>query len=113
MKQLMMMALMMCSTLAYSQESEWVPGKSNDIDLKLENIYKFGKQHRTGNHLIIIGGLLTGIGSITLYNSLSNKELYGKQDNPNIYKTIVGLGSVLSVTGFIINIDSFKHLRKL
>jgi hypothetical protein len=74
-------------------------------------IHKFGKQHRTGNHLIIIGGLLTGIGSITLYNSLSNKELYGKQDNPNIYKTIIGLGSGLLVTGFIINIDSFRHLK--
>jgi len=111
--------------LSFNLSAQWKPSVSHDYHKSSQSvpfkdipqseinlgIHKFGNQHRTGNHLIIIGGLLTGIGSITLYNSLSNKELYGKQDNPNIYKTIVGLGSVLSVTGFIINIDSFRHLK--
>ena len=110
--------------LCFNLSAQWKPSVSHDYksnesvpfkdipqaEINL-GIHKFGKQHRTGNHLIIIGVLLTGIGSITLYNSLSNKELYGKQDNPNIYKTIIGLGSGLVVTGFIINIDSFRHLK--
>lgn len=74
-------------------------------------IHKFKKQHIIGNNLIIAGLITSTIGSILLNTSYSNKDLYGKQDNPNIYKTIIGLGSGLLVAGFIVNIDSFRHLK--
>jgi hypothetical protein len=74
-------------------------------------IHKFGKQHRTGNHLMIAGLITTTLGSVLLNTSYSNKDLYGKQDNPNVYKTIIGLGSGLLVAGFVVNIDSFRHLK--
>jgi hypothetical protein len=74
-------------------------------------IHKFKKQHITGNHLMIAGLITTTLGSVLLNTSYSNKDLYGKQDNPNVYKTIIGLGSGLLVAGFIVNIDSFRHLK--
>jgi hypothetical protein len=110
--------------LCFNLSAQWKPSVSHDYksnesvpfkdmpqaEINL-GIHKFGKQHRTGNHLMIAGLITTTLGSVLLNTSYSNKDLYGKQDNPNVYKTIIGLGSGLLVAGFIVNIDSFRHLK--
>jgi hypothetical protein len=132
---IMMMALMMCLTLNLSAQSS-LRGVSltaqelskpvtreevNEINLRLDNIERFGRQHRTGNHLMIAGTLLSGIGSMILYNNSPSKHQYGYNSAKvayDMYKkqnrtgfTILGIGSGLTATGLIVNIDSFRHLR--
>ena len=95
----------------------------NEINLRLDGLEKFGRQHRTGNHLMIAGTILSGLGSwmyINNYNGYNppknnaNKATYLKQYrmNRNISQTIMGMGGVMITTGVIINIDSYRHLRK-
>ena len=67
-------------------------------------IHKFKKQHITGNNLIIAGLITSTIGSLIMMDqSISSKG------NPGIFITSAGGG--LTTAGFIVNIDSFKHLK--
>lgn len=93
----------------------------NDINLKLEKVERFGRQHRTGNHLMIAGTLLSGIGSWILATNSPSKHQYGYNSakvaydmykkNNRVGFTVLGIGSGLAATGIIVNIDSFRHLR--
>ena len=92
----------------------------NEINLRLEGLEKFGKKHRTGNHLIIGGTSLLGIGSLLLATNTikpsnkgglvqkAKKDYYRRN---NIGMAFIGIGSVLSSVGVVINIDSFRHLK--
>lgn len=42
----------------------------NEINLRLDGLEKFGKQHRTGNHLMIAGTILSGLGSWMYINPI-------------------------------------------
>ena len=67
-------------------------------------LHKFKKQHIIGNNLIIAGLITTTIGSLIMMDqSISSKG------NPGIFITTIGGG--LTTAGFIVNIDSFKHLK--
>jgi hypothetical protein len=74
----------------------------NNINLRLNGVNNFGKQHRTGNHFLIAGFLTTAIGTGMFL-----------QPNtiPEVGTGLLILGGILSTSGIIINIDSFKHLR--
>ena len=121
MKQLMMIALMMCFTsLSFGQNSEWIPNDSdpvrrsdiNEINLKLDKLEKFGKQHRTGNHLILAGTLFNVFGVVVMNSKLGESGEVGQKlsgFNPNFVPIIIG--SLLTTTGLVINLDSFRHLR--
>lgn len=79
----------------------------NEINLRLDGLEKFGKQHRTGNRLMIAGVIAAGLGTYAYINSTTSPT--------NQYKTGTGLmivGSALSTAGLIVNINSFRHLRK-
>jgi hypothetical protein len=67
-------------------------------------IHKFKKQHIIGNNLIIAGLITTTIGSLIMMDQgISSKG------NPGIFITSIGSG--LTTSGFIVNIDSFRHLK--
>ena len=67
-------------------------------------LHKFKKQHIIGNNLIIAGLITTTIGSLIMMDQgLSSKG------NPGIFITSIGSG--LTTAGFIVNIDSFRHLK--
>lgn len=84
----------------------------NQINLYLNDIDRFGRQHRTGNHLIIAGTLIAGIGSAIVYNNLVTKyNGWTSNSSYNLGLTAIGIGSGLTATGLVINIDSFRHLR--
>ena len=97
----------------------------NEINLRLDGLEKFGRQHRTGNHMIITGTLFTGLGILMLNTTTApsnpntsegyiggdgSVKVEPKKDNFAIGTLLVG--SLLTTTGVIINIDSFRHLRK-
>lgn len=65
------------------------------IDLKLE---KFRKQHQTGTLMIIIG---VAISSIPILVGFESYDAYG----------FIAGGGILSLSGMIVSIDSYKHLR--
>ena len=124
MKQLMMIALMMCFTsLSFGQNSEWIPNDSdpvrrsdiNEINLKLDKIEKFGKQHRTGNHLILAGTLFNVFGLVIMNSQLYSYTLVtgdgSGQSNQKLANGALVVGSLLTTTGLVINLDSFRHLR--
>jgi hypothetical protein len=97
---------------------------NDEINLRLNKIEKFGNLHRTGNHLMISGTLLSGISSLIL--SRNSIEKYGNNyyyaDYNSAYKkykrterlgfTILGIGSALATAGIIVNLDSFRQFRK-
>jgi len=84
-----------------------------EINLRFKNIDKFGKQHRTGNHLIIAGTLLNGLGLLFISNSFSTtNQNYSKLNDSNLGTGFMIAGSLLTTTGLVINLDSFRHLRK-
>ena len=71
-------------------------------------LHKFGKQHRTGNHLIITGIISTVIGSLIMMEDVSDGPI--KDTYPaGVVLTVVGGG--LTTAGFIVNIDSFRHIK--
>lgn len=65
------------------------------IDLKLE---KFRKQHQTGTLLAFVGVALT---SIPILVGVSTVDSY----------LFLGAGAILSLSGVIVSIDSYKHLK--
>ena len=108
MKQLMMMALMMCFTsLSFGQTKNDSDLRSdiNKINLKLD---KFGTQHRTGNHLMIAGTILNGFGLLVMNRNITGQS---NQNNQILGNNILVVGSLLTTTGLVFNIDSFRHLR--
>ena len=121
MKQLMMITLMIFFTsLSFGQNSEWIPNDSdpvrrsdiNEINLKLDKLEKFGKQHRTGNHLILAGTLFNVFGVVVMNSQLGESGEVGQKSssfNPNFVPIIIG--SLLTTTGLVFNLDSFRHLR--
>jgi hypothetical protein len=80
------------------------PTSFNDIPQSEINLglHKFGEQHRTGNHLIIAGLVATTLGSL-LINPIKDSYPAG------VFFMAVGGG--LTTAGFIVNIDSFRHIR--
>jgi len=71
-------------------------------------LHKFGKQHRTGNHLIIVGIISTVIGNLIMMEDISDGPI--KDTYPaGVVLTVVGGG--LTAAGFIVNIDSFRHIK--
>ena len=99
----------------YPNYNESVPFKDipqSEINLGL---HKFGKQHRTGNHLIITGIVATTLGSILMVSSTkSSQGVYGNSSSGDSYPAGVfftAIGGGLTTAGFIINIDSFRHLK--
>jgi hypothetical protein len=71
----------------------------NEINLRLEGLNKFGKQHRIGNRMIITGVLFSGMGAFII-----------KEDDI-IGKSIMGTGALISSTGIILTLDSYRHLK--
>ena len=63
------------------------------------------EQHKTGNHLLMAGLVITMLGGALMYYSYPN--LYSRP--PGIFFTAVGGG--LTTTGLIINLNSFRYLR--
>ena len=122
MKRLLLTIAMFISVIASSQNMTPVTRADvNEINLRLDGLEKFGRQHRTGNHLMIAGTLLSGIGSWILATNSPSKHQYGYNSakvaydmykkNNRVGFTVLGIGSGLASTGLIINIDSFRHLR--
>jgi hypothetical protein len=108
MKKLMMMALMMCFTsLSFGQTKNDSDLRSdiNKINLKLD---KFGTQHRTGNHLIIAGTLFNLFGVLVMNHNITGQS---NQNNQILGNNILVVGSLITTTGLVFNIDSFRHLR--
>jgi hypothetical protein len=63
------------------------------------------KQHRTGNHLMIAGIASSFIGSLLMIDSLYAGDTYP------VGIAFTALGGGLTTAGFIVNIDSFRHLK--
>jgi len=71
-------------------------------------LHKFGEQHRTGNHLIIIGIIATTIGGLLISDSYK----YPNTSNsfpPGVVFSVAGGG--LTTAGLIVNLNSFRYLR--
>lgn len=122
MKRLLLTITMFISVIASSQNMTPVTRADvNEINLRLDRLDRFGRQHRTGNHLMIAGTLLSGIGSWILATNSPSKHQYGYNSakvaydmykkNNRVGFTVLGIGSGLAATGIIVNIDSFRHLR--
>jgi len=73
-------------------------------------LHKFGEQHKTGNHLLIAGIVVTALGSSLMYYAYKTyPNQTGNTKPPGIFFTSVGVG--LTTAGFIVNIDSFRHIK--
>ena len=68
-------------------------------------LHKFKEQHKLGNHLIIAGIASSLLGSLFMIDSLYAGDTYPA----GVVLTVVGGG--LTTAGFIINIDSFRHIK--
>jgi hypothetical protein len=71
-------------------------------------LHKFGEQHRTGNHLIIIGIIATTIGGLLIsdsYKYLNTSNSFP----PGVVFSVAGGG--LTTAGLIVNLNSFRYLR--
>ena len=71
-------------------------------------IHKFGKQHKTGNHLMIAGLISTVIGSLIMIEDISDGPIL---DTYPAGVVLTAVGGGLTTAGFIVNIDSFRHLK--
>jgi hypothetical protein len=100
----------------FNVSAQWKPSVSGDYpnyngsipfkDIPQSEInlglHKFGEQHRTGNHLIIAGLVATTLGGL-LMNPIKDSYPAG------VFFMAVGGG--LTTAGFIVNIDSFRHIK--
>ena len=120
MKKLLLTIALLTSVFASAQNTQPVTRADiNQINLRLDGVERFGQQHRTGNHLMIAGTILSGIGSLIIYNNtLSKYKGYTPKEAYKMYKqqnriglSIIGVGSGLATVGLVMNIDSFRHLR--
>lgn len=106
----------------FNVSAQWKPSVSGDYpnyngsppfkDIPQSEInlglHKFGKQHRTGNHLIITGIISTVIGNIIMMEDINDGPI--KDTYPaGVVFTVIGGG--LTTAGFIVNIDSFRHIK--
>jgi hypothetical protein len=87
------------STLKTETQIKILNQEIDQVNLRLKNVDKFGKQHRTGNHLMLSGIIFNAIG----LGIIGHNSAFGSG--------IIIAGSALSTVGWIINIDSFKHLK--
>jgi hypothetical protein len=71
-------------------------------------LHKFKKQHITGNHLMIAGIASSFIGSLLMIDSIYTGDTFTLVP-AGVFLTAVGGG--LTTAGFIVNIDSFRHLK--
>jgi hypothetical protein len=115
MKTVIAIALMMCfSTYSSAQTAPEIDPK---INLRLENLEKFGNQHRVGNGILLAGVGIVGISTIVNNqnrdNLSSTNSLKVKEAEKNIKtaNTLMLVGSIISGVGVVINMNSFKHLR--
>ena len=79
-------------------------------------LHKFKKQHITGNHLIIAGIASSFIGSLLMISSTKPSTVISTSSSETITTYPSGVfftaaGGALLTAGFIVNIDSFKHLK--
>ena len=114
--------------LCFNLSAQWKPSVSHDYksnesvpfkdipqsEINL-GIHKFGKQHRNGNHLIIAGIVSSALGGLFISKYYRNSPTesiwtqgYGTAASGIFFTT---LGAGLTTAGFIVNIDSFKHLK--
>ena len=115
--------------LCFNLSAQWKPSVSHDYksnesvpfkdipqaEINL-GIHKFGKQHRTGNHLIIAGIASSIIGSLLIVSSTKPSTVISTSSSETITTYPSGVfftavGGALLTTGFIVNIDSFRHLK--
>jgi len=82
---------------------------TNDAPINLNvGFNKFLNQHRKGNHIMIVGAVVSTVGCLFI-GSTYHKDFTDNNFAPGIIMTSIG-GGILA-TGWVINIDSFKHLR--
>jgi hypothetical protein len=91
---------------------EFYKYNNDQINLRLDGLEKFGKQHRTGNHLIIAGTLLNGFGLLFMNNTTAPANPGSKLTDDKLATGTLLIGSLLTTTGLIINIDSYRHLKR-
>lgn len=93
------------NVLKKMEYEEFMSIPQSEINLGL---HKFKKQHITGNHLIIAGIVSSLIGGLIMITS-------NKADNPTDTYTsglvFTAIGGGLTTAGFIVNIDSFRHIK--
>jgi len=90
---------------------EFYKYNNDEINLRLDGLEKFGKQHRTGNHMIIAGTLLNGFGLLFMNSNTAPANPNSKLTDNKLATGTLLIGSLLTTTGLIINIDSFRHLK--
>jgi hypothetical protein len=74
-------------------------------------IHNFAKQHRTGNHLMIAGLISTTLGSLLMFTSNKSTTSSSTPFEYPIGVVFTAIGGGLTTAGFIVNIDSFRHLK--
>jgi hypothetical protein len=79
----------------------------NQVNLQLDKVFLFGKQHRLGNHLLIGGLIGTGIGSIIMLRDKPGNSI----DELKLGRNITIAGSLASSVGWVITLNSFKHFK--
>ena len=86
------------------------PTSFNDIPQSEINLglHKFKEQHNLGNHLIVAGVIATTLGGLFISHSYKNPET-SDSFPPGVFLMSVGGG--LTTAGFIVNIDSFRHIK--
>jgi hypothetical protein len=123
MKKLLLSIAIMASTILSAQNMTPVTrAEFNEINLKLEKVDRFGRQHRLGNKVALLGVLTTVSGVVVLQNDYTIKNrirnwistYYTSISNPKTNRlgrniTLVGLG--ITTVGLTINISSYKHLK--
>ena len=99
----------------YPKSNKSIPFKDIPQDEINLGIHKFGKQHRNGNHLIIAGIVSSTLGGLFISKYYRNSPTesiwtqgYGTAASGIFFTT---LGAGLTTAGFIVNIDSFRHLK--
>ncbi len=90
---------------------EFYKYNNDEINLRFDGLEKFGKQHRTGNHIIIAGALLNGFGLLFMNSNTAPVNPNSKLTDNKLATGTLLIGSLLTTTGLIINIDSYRHLR--
>ena len=81
----------------------------NEPTFNINGMDRFLKQHRTGNHIMIVGAIVSTVGCLFI-GSTYHKDFTDNNFVPGMIMTTVGSG--ILATGWVVNIDSFKHLRR-
>lgn len=113
MKKLLLTIALLTSIFASAQNMTPVTRADiNEINLRLDGVERFGHQHRTGNHMIIAGTLLNGFGLLFMNSTTAPANPGSKLTDNRLAAGTLIIGSLLTTTGLIINIDSYRHLKR-